>query len=93
MVVGGRDSTGRTDKVELVSLDPGNHPVPECLKQLANYPVALQGAAGASLQFGSRKHSLFSYEDIQTLLLSQEHLSSAEGEPTKRTWIHVTLTA
>ena len=49
MVVAGLDS-GNVDTVELVSLDPLNHPVPDCLKDLAPYPIRVRGASGAELQ-------------------------------------------
>ncbi len=50
MVVGGSTSSGSVDQVELVSLDPDNHPVPECLKNLGPFPVEEYLAAGAELQ-------------------------------------------
>ncbi len=53
MVVGGYDSRGRIDDVDLVSLDPVNHPVPECLKQLGSYPTDMYSGGGAALSDGS----------------------------------------
>ena len=38
MVVGGYDGNERLDTVELISLDPVNHPVPDCLRQLGELP-------------------------------------------------------
>ncbi len=49
MVVGGSDY-GQLNEVELVSLDPENHPVPECLRSLAPYPLSVEAASGAELQ-------------------------------------------
>ncbi len=49
MVVGG-SATGFIDTVELVSLDPDNHPIPECLKSLGPFPVINSHASGAELQ-------------------------------------------
>ena len=45
MVMGGSDSQERIEDVELVSLDPANNPVPECLKNLASLPLKANGAA------------------------------------------------
>ena len=48
LVVGGSDDTGATvAEVELVSLDPDNHPVPPCLTSLKELPVASYAMAGA----------------------------------------------
>ncbi len=44
---------GDTDHVELISLDPVNHPVPLCLRTLATLPVDTRGAAGAALTQGT----------------------------------------
>ncbi len=49
MVVGGWDDA-TLNQVELVSLDPENHPVPECLRELQGYPFAMRAASGAVLQ-------------------------------------------
>ena len=47
-MVGGLDDTGVTvAEVELVSLDPDNHPVPPCLTSLKELPVASYAMAGA----------------------------------------------
>ncbi len=55
MVVGGLDDRGFTlDTVELISLDPANHPVPERPRQLANYPGEIKLAGGAALKDGNR---------------------------------------
>ena len=45
MVIGGSNSTDKLGSVELVSLDPANNPVPECLNNLASLPYKLNGAA------------------------------------------------
>ena len=45
MVIGGSDSQDKIGSVELVSLDPANNPVPECLKNLASLPYKLNGAS------------------------------------------------
>ncbi len=50
MAVAGLGRSRDMDTVELISLDPENHPVPDCLKDLANYPLRVRGAAGAELQ-------------------------------------------
>ncbi len=53
MVVGGlNDFNSQVNAVELVSLDPINHPVPDCLRNLGRYPVPVEGAAGATLHHG-----------------------------------------
>ena len=53
MVVGGLTGGDRLDTVELVSLDPQNHPVPECLKSLNPFPTRDFLAFGAELQGGT----------------------------------------
>ena len=53
MVVGGAGYAGKHDDVGLVSLDPVNHPVPECLKQLGSYPTKMYLGGGAALSGGS----------------------------------------
>ena len=45
MVIGGSNSTDKLGSVELISLDPANNPVPECLHNLASLPYKLNGAA------------------------------------------------
>ena len=55
MVVGG---AGFLDQVELISLDPENHPVPECLKGLGPYPLEILAASGAEYQGGKINMSL-----------------------------------
>ncbi len=52
MVVGGVADGGELDDVELISLDPVNHPVPDCLKQLGNFPTPIIWGGGAALQNG-----------------------------------------
>ncbi len=54
MVIGGRTDGGLSSRtVELVSLDPdGNNPVPKCLKRLADFPVAVEDAAGFTTNTG-----------------------------------------
>ena len=48
LVVGGIDLNGETlAEVELVSLDPDNHPVPPCLTSLQELPAASHAVAGA----------------------------------------------
>ncbi len=61
MVVGGFNGGGRLDTVELISLDPVNHPVPDCLKQLGNYPEDMFFAGGAALENG-RFYNVISLE-------------------------------
>ncbi len=49
-MVGGTSSDNDfLDNVELISLDPLSHPVPECLRQLENYPVGMRRGGGATL--------------------------------------------
>ena len=43
---GGGDGAGYLSDVELLSLDPDN-PVPPCLMNLSDFPVALFGASGS----------------------------------------------
>ncbi len=51
MVVGGYNITeDKLDQVELISLDPENHPVPNCLRNLGPFPLPLSGASGAELR-------------------------------------------
>ena len=52
MVVGGLVGDSFLSTVELVSLDPTGHPVPDCLKRRNNFPVLIGGASGASLTNG-----------------------------------------
>ncbi len=52
MVVGGFSRAGRLSTVELVSLDPVGHPVPDCLRSRNDFPVVILGANGASLTMG-----------------------------------------
>ncbi len=52
MVVGGYVG-GELDDVELISLDPVNHPVPECLKQLGNFPTSMSSGGGQALKDGT----------------------------------------
>ncbi len=49
MVVGGWLGTARTDSVDLISLDPAR-PVPECMKLLKPYPLAINAAVGGVLK-------------------------------------------
>ncbi len=53
MVVGGYGDNDWIDDVELISLDPVNHPVPECLRRLRNFPAAISAGGGAALKDGS----------------------------------------
>ncbi len=39
-------------KVELVSLDPDRHPVPDCLRRRADFPSKMEGASGAEISEG-----------------------------------------
>ena len=55
MVMGGSDSQGRISDVELVSLDPANSPVPECLNNLASLSLEANGAA-AGMTSGKEKN-------------------------------------
>ena len=52
MVVGGFNGTTDSKLVEVISLDPANHPVPECLKRLNDFPVTVYGAAGTMPERG-----------------------------------------
>ncbi len=51
VAVAGGWPTGDT-RVEIVSLDPTNHPVPECHRTKANLPKAGSFAAGAGIDGG-----------------------------------------
>ena len=55
MVMGGSDSQGRISDVELVSLDPANNPVPECLNNLSSLPLEANGPA-AGITSGKEKN-------------------------------------
>ncbi len=55
MVVGGYDSADDLDEVELVSLDPISHPVPDCLQRLGNFPRPAVTAGGAVLKDGNEE--------------------------------------
>ncbi len=58
MVVGGFLENGDpTESVDLVSLDPINHPVPECLRTLRNHIGDYGQAAGAMLKKGAEQGS------------------------------------
>ncbi len=60
MVVGGWSGTDFFDVVDLVSLDPAGHPVPECWKgSVAPFPFAMSSAAGAMLTEGRKKRFEF----------------------------------
>ena len=53
MIVGGDTGTGTLLRdVELLSLDEKNHPVPTCLKKLADYPSTIEDLAGGLLPRG-----------------------------------------
>ncbi len=53
MVVGGMDAEGNVLRdTELVSLDPENHPVPECLRSLAPFYLSTMKASGAFVVSG-----------------------------------------
>ncbi len=67
MVVGGFDGTAKLDTVELISLDPVNHPVPDCQKHLGNFPVKLRSAGGAALQ-DSEKGIIINYSYYYNIL-------------------------
>ncbi len=45
------------DDVELVSLDEENHPVPDCLKTLRQFPLKMEGSFGWAINGGKRKSS------------------------------------
>ena len=47
MVIGGFSNGSYLDDVELVSIDPISHPVPDCLSQLNPLPELTGGSAGA----------------------------------------------
>ena len=54
MVVGGVDSDGNlVQENELVSLDPANHPVPECLRNLTQFYLPVRQGTGG-LVYGGR---------------------------------------
>ncbi len=48
VVGGGTENRDEADTVELISLDPADHPVPSCLRNLSAFPVPLTAAAGGS---------------------------------------------
>ena len=53
LVVGGRRSGSQfLNEVDLVSLDPHNYPVPDCLKRRGAFPAAHTEAVGQSLTKG-----------------------------------------
>ena len=54
MVIGGHGDNGDFSTVELVSLDPVNNPVPECLTDLTEIP-ATSGIAAASVGMSGGK--------------------------------------
>ncbi len=54
MVVGGENGGGYLSTVEVVSLDPEFHPVPDCIKNRNDFPYPIYGASGASLKDGKR---------------------------------------
>ena len=58
MVIGGFNGS-YLDEVELVSIDPVLHPVPECLSQLNPLP-ALTGASAGAIDYESK--SILIYE-------------------------------
>ena len=53
LVVGGQINSGSTDIVDLVSLDPVNHPVPSCLRTRNPYYTDIEEASGAALTRGN----------------------------------------
>ena len=63
LVVGGQGADGVTGTVDLVSLDPLNHPVPECLRNRNPFHDTVQEASGASLTEGGT----MSLEAVATL--------------------------
>ena len=57
MTIGGIKLIGnqnvQTDEVQVVSLEPELHPVPECLPDLVNsFPIAISDMAGGALNSG-----------------------------------------
>ena len=50
MLVGG--GYAGMDTVELISLDPENNPVPQCLRHLKPFPKVISFASGATLEKG-----------------------------------------
>ncbi len=50
MTVGG--CCGRTDIVEIVSLYPDEHPLPECMQHLDGFPYRHMEGAGAAIMPG-----------------------------------------
>ena len=54
MVGGQTASAGYTRVNELVSLDPGRHEVPVCLRQRSQYPESIRAAVGAPVYGGRR---------------------------------------
>ena len=56
MVIGGFNGS-YLDEVELVSIDPVLHPVPECLSQLNPLP-ALTGASAGALDYLGKSYPL-----------------------------------
>ncbi len=59
MVVGGWNGDAMEQAVQLISLDPINHPVPTCLKMLGPFPVPVMARyepAGGAVVNGIFKH-------------------------------------
>lgn len=53
MTVGGQQwSEYKFATVEITSLDEENHPVPECLRFPARYPIVISNAAGGTVDEG-----------------------------------------
>ena len=46
VVAGGATIDGYLDDVEVISLDPVGHPVPDCRRKLAPLPIPNTGGAG-----------------------------------------------
>ncbi len=62
MIVGGMfEHLHPFDSVVVVSLDPDNHPVPECAKKVKPFPKKIMKAAAASLTERTCQNLLFAY--------------------------------
>ncbi len=56
-MVGGGPSKFKTETVEVISLDPTRHPVPDCLKNRASLPSKTMSGMGGVLPGGDREFS------------------------------------
>ncbi len=99
MVVGGVDNfTSRpVDTAELISVDPVENPVPECLRSLSSYPGAIFAAVGGVLNNGIN-HSFFlsdtTYKIVESylpLMARQTRFRSYVADPDTTTTATITM--